>query len=180
MNRRLLILDLDETPVFATKDKLARREDFRVGPYFVYRRPGLISFVEFAFNCFKVAVWTSSSWSYANETISAIFQHPEHLEFTWTRERCTRKPDPETGASYQIKDLKKVRRLGWRLEDVVVVDDSPEKLRRNYGNHILVGPFEGDAADNELRKLQDYLAWLRDVPNVRLADKRNWRAAPVA
>jgi TFIIF-interacting CTD phosphatase-like protein len=178
MNSRLLILDLDETLVFATQEKLARSEDFRVGPYFVYTRPGLDSFIEFAFDHFKVAVWTSSSKNYANETISAIFQHPEHLEFAWARERCTRKLDPEAGTSYWIKDLRKVRRLGWSLEGVAIVDDSPEKLQRSYGNHICVAPFEGDPTDNELRTLQGYLAWLRGVPNVRLIDKRNWRGAP--
>ena len=180
MNSRLLILDLDETLVFATEEKLARDEDLRVGPYFVYKRPGLDSFIEFAFNYFKVAIWTSSSRNYANGTISAIFQHPEQLEFAWARERCTRKSDPETGKSYWIKDLKKVRRLGWSLESVAVIDDSPEKLKRSYGNHIRVAPFVGDPADNELRKLQGYLTWLKEVPNVRMVDKRNWRIAPVA
>ena len=38
MNSRLLILDLDETLGFATEEKLARGEDFRLGPYFVYKR----------------------------------------------------------------------------------------------------------------------------------------------
>jgi len=181
MNSRLLILDLDETLVFATEEKLARGEDFRVGPYFLYKRPGLDGFIEFAFNHFKVAVWTSSSRSYANGTIGAIFQHPERLEFAWARERCTRKSDPETRACYWIKDLKKVRRLGWSLEDVAVIDDSPEKLERSYGNHIRVVPYEGDPMDDELRKLQGYLAWLKEVPNVRLIDKRSWRkTAPVA
>ena len=180
MNSRLLILDLDETLVFATEEKLARGEDFRVGPYFVYKRPGLDTFVEFAFNQFKVALWTSSSRNYANGAISAIFQDPERLEFAWARERCTRKSNPETGISYWIKDLKKVRRLGWSLEGVAVIDDSPEKLKRSYGNHIHVAPFEGDPTDNELPRLQVYLAWLKQVPNVRLVDKRNWRTAPVA
>ena len=178
-NSKLLILDLDETLVFATEQKLARGEGLRVGPYFVYKRPGLDSFIEFAFNHFKVAIWTSSSRNYANGTISAIFQHPEQLEFVWARERCTRKSDPETRTSYWIKDLKKVRRLGWSLEGVTVVDDSPEKLARSYGNHIRVAPFVGDPADHELQELQGYLAWLKEVPNVRLVDKRNWRTAPV-
>jgi RNA polymerase II subunit A small phosphatase-like protein len=66
------------------------------------------------------------------------------------------------------------------LEGVAVIDDSPEKLKRSYGNHIRVAPFVGDPTDNELPKLQGYLAWLKEVPNVRLVDKRNWRTAPVA
>jgi hypothetical protein len=38
MATKLLVLDLDETLVFATEWKLPRIEDFRVGSYFVYLR----------------------------------------------------------------------------------------------------------------------------------------------
>jgi len=57
----------------------------------------------------------------------------------------------------------------------VVIDDSPRKLERSYGNHVL--PFEGDASDEELEKLEQYLFWLKCVPDVRSVDKRNWRNA---
>jgi len=60
MQKTLLTLDLDETVVFATEQKLAREEDFRVAQYFVYKRPGLDRFVTFVFEHFKVAVWTAS------------------------------------------------------------------------------------------------------------------------
>ncbi|MBZ5536732.1 MAG: HAD family hydrolase [Acidobacteriia bacterium] len=180
MHTKLLILDLDETLVFASEEKLARTEDFQVAPYFVYKRPGVERFIEFAFTHFEVAVWTSSSSNYAKELIDQIFQQPDRLQFVWARERCTRKSDPESGTSYWIKDLKKVRRLGRSLEGVLVVDDSPGKLERSYGNHIHIRPFEGDPRDDDLRKLQAYLLWLKDVPNVRLLDKRDWRTTLVA
>ncbi|WP_293901724.1 hypothetical protein [Sphingobacterium sp. UBA5670] len=35
MKETLLVLDLDETLLYATKDKLEQREDFVVGPYYV-------------------------------------------------------------------------------------------------------------------------------------------------
>ena len=178
MVTKLLILDLDETLVFATEQKLSRIEDFRVGSYFVYQRPDLNHFVEFVFDYFKVAVWTSSGSGYANNVVKAIFENPEKLQFVWTRNRCTRRFDPDSGEDHWIKDLKKVRRLGFSLESIVVIDDSPEKLERQYGNTIYVTPFMGDALDQELCKLQTYLLWLKDVPNVRLIEKRNWRTAP--
>lgn len=175
MATKLLILDLDETLVFATKRKLSRVEDFRVGSYFVYQRPDLRSFLKFVFDYFKVAVWTSSSTAYADEVVSAIFENLEKLQFVWTQKRCTWRSDPDSGKGHWIKDLKKVRRLGFSLESIVVIDDSPEKLKRSYGNFICVTPFRGDALDQELRKLQAYLHWLKDAPNVRLIKKRNWR-----
>lgn len=177
MATKLLILDLDETLVYATEKRLSQTEDFRIGPYFVYQRPDLRRFIEFAFDYFKVAVWTSSGTSYANEVVRAIFENLEKLEFVWTRERSTRRFDLDSAEDHWIKDLKKARRLGFSLESIVVIDDSPEKLKRNYGNTIYVTPFMGDPLDQELRKLQTYLLWLKDVPNVRLIEKRNWRTA---
>lgn len=56
-----------------------------------------------------------------------------------------------------------------------MIDDSPEKLVRNFGNHIRVEPFEGDPADWELPLLARYLETLLDVPNVRSIEKRNWK-----
>ncbi len=143
----------------------------------MYQRPDLRSFIEFVFDYFKVAVWTSSSTSYANEVVGAIFENLEKLQFVWTQERCIWRLDPDSGEGHWIKDLKKVRRLGFSLESIVVIDDSPEKLKRHYGNTICVTPFRGDALDQELRKLQAYLLWLKDAPNVRLIEKRNWRTA---
>ena len=171
----LLILDLDETLVFASETKLARSEDFRVGEYFVYRRPGLDRFLEFAFEHFKVAVWTASGSDYAEAVIREVFGNGERLEFAWTRKRCTWKSDPELGTAHWIKDLKKVARIGHSLKTILVVDDSPRKLKRNYGNYVRILPFTGDPCDNELGKLERYLLTLRDVPNVRTLDKRNWR-----
>lgn len=63
--KKLLILDLDETLVFAAERRLMRDADFRVGPYHVYRRPGLADFLDRCYQRFEVAVWTSSSPLYA-------------------------------------------------------------------------------------------------------------------
>jgi TFIIF-interacting CTD phosphatase-like protein len=175
MVTKLLILDLDETLIFATERRLSRIEDFRVGSYLVYQRPDLRSFIDFVFDYFKVAVWTSSGSGYAHEVVRSSFVCPEKLQFVWTRERCTWQFDPDLGGGHWNKDLRKVRRLGFFLESMVIIDDSPEKLKRHYGNTICVTQFLGDASDCELRRLQAYLLWLKDVPNVRLIEKRNWR-----
>jgi RNA polymerase II subunit A small phosphatase-like protein len=180
MNSRLLILDLDETLIFGTEEKLHRAEDFRVGPYFVYKRPGLDRFIDFALMHFGVAVWTASSADYADESVRRTFGDAGRLKFVWSRERCTRKRHPELSESYWVKDLKKVRRLGYSLEHVVVVDDTSRKLERSYGNHVCIIPFEGDPADTELARLESYLFLLKDVPNIRAVDMRSWRTARIA
>jgi carboxy-terminal domain RNA polymerase II polypeptide A small phosphatase len=57
-----------------------------------------------------------------------------------------------------------------------MVDDSPEKHTRNYGNLVRVAPFTGDPADTELASLARYLRQLATQPNVRCIEKRGWRS----
>lgn len=174
MNRPLLILDLDETLVHATEREFAHASDFRVAHYAVYRRPHLEAFLDDCFAHFDVAVWTSSSRSYATLVVAQIFAGRK-LKFFWTADRCTQRMNLETYDQYTVKNLSKVRKLGFALEQVLMVDDSPEKLERHYGNHVRILPFEGDPADEELPPLAEYLRSIRDHPNYRTIEKRYWR-----
>ena len=56
-----------------------------------------------------------------------------------------------------------------------MLDDSPEVLMMNYGNHVPVTRFEGDASDTELNDVLPFLYYLRDQQNVRNVEKRQWR-----
>lgn len=173
--RPTLILDLDETLIHAATKPLEAEPDFRVGPFVVYRRPNLAEFLDICFSSFEVAVWTSAGRDYAAEVIGHVFGDRQ-LKFFWSAERCTQRIHFETHERYTVKDLKKIKRLGINLERVLMVDDSPEKLERNYGNHIWIKPFEGDPADSELPALSRYLESISGVPNFRRIEKRHWRS----
>lgn len=174
MSRPLLILDLDETLVYACERELAFAPDFRAAHYFVYRRPHLSAFLDYCFSDFDVAVWTSSGRGYAAEVVEQIFAGRE-LRFFWTGERCTQRTNFDTWERYTVKDLRKVRNLGFALERVLMVDDSPEKLDRHYGKHIHINPFEGDPSDAELPALVKYLCSIHQHSNYRTIEKRYWR-----
>lgn len=45
----------------------------------------------------------------------------------------------------------------------------------NYGNAIYPKSFEGERDDTELVKLAKYLYKIKDCPNYRKLEKRNWR-----
>jgi len=175
VQRKLLVLDLDETLLYATSERLSTSEAFEVGPYYVYVRPHLRPFVEFCAARFDIAVWTASSADYANTVAMQLFGSLDRLKFLWSRTRCTIRYDRETHEQYWVKDLKKIRRIGYALEQVIVVDDTPEKHERNYGNLIRVRPFEGELDDDELLFLAGYLETLADVDDVRVVEKRGWR-----
>lgn len=173
--RKLLILDLDETLIFGTEEKLPREADFCVGQYFVYKRPFLNEFLEFCFEYFEVAVWTTATKPYAEGILQMILKNNQKLQFLWTRERCTLSYDAEEGEHFFVKKMHKIRRRGYQLESVIVIDDSPNVWKCSYGNLVRVKRFEGEETDDELKFLPTYLKKLLNVSNIRAIEKRNWR-----
>lgn len=175
MDRHLLVLDLDETLLHATEAPLRRAPDLVVPPFFIYRRPGLAHFIAAAHRHFDLAVWTSSSPRYAAAVCQALFDDPSVLSFVWAGDRCTPTRDFDEGTVTQSKRLAKLRKKGYDLDRVLVVDDSPEKHTRNYGNLVQIAPYLGDEHDAELAYLGEYLEELARAPNVRVIEKRLWR-----
>ncbi len=176
----LLILDLDETLIHASDCSLSTPADFTIGRFHIYHRPHLRQFLAACFDWFEVAFWTSSSEAYATAVATAILPATQKLAFFWSRNRCTAAYDPDLMEQYWKKNLTKVRRRGYRLEKVIVVDDSPEKWTGSYGNLVLVKPFTGETEeDDELLFLLSYLEVLRKEDNIRKVDKRNWKSSSV-
>ncbi len=173
--RKLLILDLDETLIYAAEERSECEPDFIVGRYFVYKRPFLEDFLEFCFGNFDVAVWTTAAESYAEEILKAILKANQKLQFLWTRRRCTLVFDEEEREHFFAKRMSKLRRRKFNLESIIVVDDNPNVWKYSYGNLVRASRFEGDENDKELKLLPIYLEKLSDVSKVRKIEKRNWR-----
>jgi RNA polymerase II subunit A small phosphatase-like protein len=183
--RLLLILDLDETLIHASETELHRPPDFALFGYHVYKRPHLAEFLEASAQWFELAVWSSGTDDYVEKVVETIFPDPGRLQFIWGRSRTTlSRAMTADGATFHspledrhyLKPLAKISRRGrWRLEQMLIVDDTPEKCARNYGNAIYIRPFEGDERDDELKRLIAYLPSLKDCPNVRKVEKRPWR-----
>jgi RNA polymerase II subunit A small phosphatase-like protein len=174
-DQKLLILDLDETLVFASEEPLnSAAEVFELGRYWVYKRPHLSEFIDFCLAHFEVAVWTSGNESYATDIVKELFADPDQLAFVWSRKRCTRHFDEYDFSVEWIKNLKKVKRRGYSLDHTIMVDNTPRKLHKNYGNLVRIRDFEGDAEDTDLLSLMRYLGVLREVPNIRTIEKRGW------
>jgi len=174
MNDTLLILDLDETLFHACEQTLPVAHDFIVDKYRVHKRPHVSEFIAFCRARFRMAVWTSATEDYANAIVDELFGAPHDLAFLWHREQCITKMDSSYEPVY-IKDLKKVKRKGFDLDRVIALDDSPEKLQRNYGNLLRIAPFFGDPDDDELLRVMPFLEGLRAADNIRRVEKRGWR-----
>lgn len=173
---KLLILDLDETLIHAIKRPLEHAPDFEAEGYCVYERPGVREFLAAAEKDFSVAIWSSAWRPYVQKIAERLIDEQFELVFLWGRERCTARRDLTFDEWFFAKDLRKVKRKGWKLEDILIVDDEPRKVRKNYGNAIYVRPFDGDPDDRELPLLSEYLKAIRFEPNFRKIEKRGWRS----
>ncbi|MCB9637316.1 MAG: HAD family hydrolase [Myxococcales bacterium] len=177
MERKLLILDLDETLLYGTEEPLDRLHDEMVEPYHIYKRPALSEFLSFASELFDLAIWTSSSEAYAEAICEVLFSDGPYFSFVWARGKCKLRRDIEDDTWVLSKPLRKLKSKGYDLRDVLMVDDSPEKHTQNYGNLVRVAPYLGDENDDELAYLATYLEQLVEVEDVRRVEKRRWRAS---
>ena len=135
---------------------------------------------------FLIAIWSSASDDYVKEVVKNIFPTNIQLEFVWGRSRATYRRwlntddygyfvgNPQNHYHY-TKPLKKVRRNGYNLNRILIVDDTPRKCMHNYGNAIYPTEYLGAENDDELKYLSLYLSTLKEKDNVRKIEKRGWR-----
>jgi RNA polymerase II subunit A small phosphatase-like protein len=179
-DRLTLMLDLDETLVYASEIELGRAADFQALGYHVYRRPHLQTFLDHVLARYDVGVWTSSGRRYADAVCAALFP-PQALRFVWSSERCSLSRDWTTGEYLNRKRLQKLKTHGYRLERLLAIDDTPSKHAQNYGNLVCVSEYLGeDPHDDELLRLIGYIDALAGEANVRTIEKRRWRERSVA
>ncbi len=186
MEKLLLILDIDETLIHARTEELCGlKYDFKVFNFYVYKRPYLDHFLSFVFENYHVAFWSSASDDYVEEIIQKLLNDNQKPKFIWGNKRCTPMSVDllnefgyynHTSNHYvYTKCLKKVKKYGYRLERTLIVDDTPAKVVKNYGNAIYIDEFTGSTTDNMLNYLKDYLKELEVIQNVREIEKRWWK-----
>lgn len=183
---KLLILDLDETLIHATKEPVLLNWDFEIEPYKVINRPFLKEFLNQIKKHYRIAVWSSASDDYVKKVVDHIFPKDYPLEFVWGRSKCTQQFDLQSIDDLGYSDyynhlnyakiLKKVKKGKFaKIEDILIVDDTPKKSKYNYGNAIYPSEFTGDLKDNELVHLLNYLIQIKNEDNFRIIEKRHWK-----
>lgn len=173
----LLILDIDETLIHAVERTSACEGDFVVGDYSVWKRPHLETFLTTCANWADIAFWSTATDPYVRLVVQEILPSGLTPAFAWGRSRCTRRYDMDSFEDVFLKDLRKAKRLGFDLARTLIVDDTPAKVARHYGNAVYIPPFLGDPSDDVLPRLADYLAGFRDEADVRKIEKRGWHRA---
>ena len=164
---------------------LSRVEDYKIFDYYVYERPYLIQFLNQVKLDYNLAIWSSAGDDYVEEIIRQTRLNKYEFKFVWGRSKATYRINFEQDdfqdyrADYShyhyVKPLKKVKKLGYKIERILIVDDSPHKSKLNYGNAIYPKSYVGDVEDDELLRLSKYLSSIKDCENFRKIEKRNWR-----
>lgn len=148
--RQLIVFDLDETLVHASTADLDQAIAFTFPPYFVYQRPFVAEMLEELAADYDLAVWSSSSREYVDAVVAQVFGARYPVKFAWSVERCVQRVDIKSNSYVYIKDLRKIQGQGYTLDQITIVDDSPEKIARQQGNHVMIKPYLGDQKDRAL------------------------------
>jgi len=184
MKKNLLILDLDETLIHSilSGDMNITYDDYKNsfpvldGIYLTKSRPHLKTLLKYAFGNFKVAVWTAAEEDYGLAILKSIGIDINELEFFYSSKNCTPRYIYDGGVSSEIiylKNLNKLKRKGYDLNNVIMVDDKAVGLKNSYSNLIEIKPYYG-GDDEELLKLIDFLDTLKFKDNIRKIEKRGW------
>ena len=156
MDKKLLILDLDETlyhtfiKPFTKKEiesELFEKGLSHMGIYHTVPRPHVDKFLKFIFEKFKVAIWTAADYDYAESAVKNLLNIDiNKLEFFFHKKNCLKINDK------YIKDLNKLK-----MENIIMLDNNPQYIiPRN--KVINIKDFTGfEKNDDELLKIIHYL-----------------------
>eukprot|EP00743_Colponemidia_sp_Colp-15_P006419 GILK01006908.1.p1 GENE.GILK01006908.1~~GILK01006908.1.p1 ORF type:complete len:441 (-),score=54.19 GILK01006908.1:354-1676(-) len=160
-----LVLDLDETLVHCSLEPLATADltfnvlfnntDFQVH---VCKRPHLEHFLSTVAEWFEVIVFTASQKAYAEKLLNIL--DPDHK---WIKHRVYRESCVVIDGNY-LKDLTVLNR---DLNQVFIVDNSPQAFAFQIDNGIPIESWYEDKTDRELIKLLPFLKVLSSTADVR-------------
>lgn len=169
-NKKCLILDLDETLIFAHNESSDQGYDERIDLYigenrthsiFVYYRPFLKEFLEYVSAKWEIGVFTSSSNIYANAILERIDPGNKYINFRLFKTSCYRDCN-----NHLIKDLEIIGNR--ELKHVIMVDNSIDSVIYHLENCVPCVPFYGDGKDQELVSLAKFLDLVHQEADVRV------------
>ena len=180
MDRILLIFDIDEVLVYSSEIELDRKCDFRIGKYFTYVRPYASKMLVHLSYFYDIAFWSSATKLYIKNIVEEIVSDDLKLLFAWDRSYCTYCQDKNSdiaGMAFHFeKKLNKLRKRGFDINRILIVDDSPKEVASSYGNAIYISKYNGKIDDLELNYLSTFLLKIHTEENVRIIEKRFWRS----
>lgn len=168
-NRKTLIFDLDETLVHCMGQRKGHISvkilfpDSRECFAGINLRPYLAECLEAASQLFEVVVFTASRKFYADAVINHIDPEQKYFHHRLYSDSCVKY------GNFNVKDL---RLLNRRLQDVVIVDNSIFSFAFQLDNGVPIIPWVNDPLDTELKQLIEYFNAVNEVADVREFNRR--------
>jgi len=163
--RKCLVLDLDETLVHSSFQAMACSFSLPIQlggmtyEVYVLKRPHVDEFIKECAKTYELVIFTASLAEYANPVIDEL-DKAGLIKHRLFRESCVL----HQGSAY-VKDLS---RLGRKLKDCIIIDNSPLSYMFDRYNAIGCTSWFGDEEDTELRDLLPVLnGSLSTVKDVR-------------
>lgn len=181
VQRKTLVLDLDETLIHSHHDGLPRNPSIKAGKishdftvsvvidrhpvrFFVHKRPHVDFFLDIVSQWYDLVVFTASMEIYGAAVADKLDNGRNILNRRYYRQHCT----PDFG-SY-TKDLSAICS---DLNRIFIIDNSPGAYRRFPNNAIPIKTWISDPMDISLLSLLPLLDALRFTHDVRSVLSRN-------
>jgi len=180
-NKKLLILDLDETLIhadldYSLKDKIKYdtilhfdSEDEKNIPIPLIIRPGMYQFLNYASKEFDLIIFTASDQQYADTIINYIERDQKYFKMRLYRNSCI---FIEPGL--YIKDLRIFSNYK-KMEDIIILDNSLFSFANQLNNGILITSFFDDKTDTFLSNVKDYLDYIKNEKDIRELNMQSFR-----
>ena len=170
VNKKTLVLDLDETLVHSSMTPFPNGSDLTIeinvagNKYNVYvlKRPFLEEFLSEMSYLYEILIFTASLAEYA-EPLLEILDKRKIIKYKLNRNHCL---------YYQgtyIKDLKVINR---NIKDLIIIDNNPASYVLNQENGIPILSWFDNPNDKELMRLIPILKYLSNVSDVRTIIKQ--------
>jgi TFIIF-interacting CTD phosphatase-like protein len=147
-NKKLLILDIDETLVFVDNKYFFKpykklEPDFEIFTYFGIKRPFLDQFLRDISKKYDLALWTSGSKEYAEKINELIFKPLKiKVKFIFSNEDLFK---GQKDLDIVIDNFPE-----YSKKDILVIDDNKEYFTNDLTNLITIKKFHGNQNDQEL------------------------------
>ena len=181
-NKKLLILDIDETLVHSDLDFSLNQnktkydailhfdsEEEKNIPVPLLVRPGTKKFLDYVVQEFDLVVFTASDQQYADVVIDYLEKDKKYFKMRLYRNHCV---FIEPGL--YIKDLRIFSGIK-KLEDIIILDNSLFSFANQLNNGILITSFFSDLNDSFLENVKCYLDYIKNEKDIRIVNKNSFR-----
>ena len=177
-NRKLLILDLDETLIHCSVNLrehqlfdnqiIVKTDEGLLVPALLNIRPYVDEFLRNMSEHFELVLFTASAKYYASKMLRYIDPHRSYFSHVFYRDSCCK-----TTNGKLVKDLTIF--VNVPLKDMILVDNNTYCMLPQPTSGVPILNFYHDREDQELLRIQPFLLELKDVPDHREVLKNTFK-----